>query len=129
MCVCFFHDNFGRTKLYAVKKWVVVATKGPTLFDSIPDAEVFSKVLNEIIDQQPLEDIIRMGCCATEGWLKSDDIAMVLRVVDEVNDNNALAPENVPEANANTGNIFNAKWGHSNLSNRKLAACCNHQKK
>ncbi|KAG7374469.1 hypothetical protein IV203_013564 [Nitzschia inconspicua] len=61
--------------------------------------------------------IARMA--TTVGPLSESDIAEARTLVNDVDDDNRPAPENIPARNESVPNIFNAAWGHSGSCNRK----------
>lgn len=68
------------------------------LFDPALEFEIVVKIPNKITHQKLQKELTQIGCRATEeGWLESDDIAIELKVLEEVDNSDAPAPEKIIE--------------------------------
>ncbi|KAG7356336.1 transposase IS4 [Nitzschia inconspicua] len=124
LSVVFVHDEFKddggqHIELYCVKRWAHVTAEGDAnlFFDVPPPPPAISPTGSEPDDINPHPMIARMA--TTVGPLSESDIAEARTLVNDVDDDNRPAPENIPARNESVPNIFNAAWGHSGSCNRK----------
>ena len=107
-------ENDEPVELYAVKKHFKVLTEGPS--DLFFNAEPEEKKQDE--EEAPA---IPLEVFEITGWPAHDehDIAIVLGHL-QVDDDNVLAPKNVPAGGEQVSDIFATSWSHNGMCYRNM---------
>ncbi len=115
LCVVFMHNDFPGVELYVTKRFFKV-TSAP------PDGNVFDGELsavegeNEEGAEQPSQHVFA-EFMQRNGNFDQCDLQEAAEIIENIDDDNAPAPENIPTA-APTDTIFQG-WGHSGQCKRE----------